>query len=224
MSKLAKNKLSAPNGVWVWLCVGLCAPVHGSTVGKMIARLKQQKELENSGSHQSAANAQNISPAGAAPDKPLGMPKLPIAPLLWSLIGLDEDLQAVLVYQGKAYVAQANMPRSRMGPWWIESVTQQGVLLVLHDNPKAAPLMLHAPERGASIEPYALSLGVYRTTAVAAAAGPQQALRLNSGPSAISALWTAKEGDPLWLGTVPSDPKSGPLPDNFNPGPAPKQP
>lgn len=226
MSKPLKNKRHAANGVWVWLCVGLCAPAHGSTVGKVIARLKQQKEQENQGSPQSPPSppAQNFSPAMAAPPKAEGMPKLPTTPLLWSIIGIDADLQAVLVYQGKAYVAQAHAPRSRMGPWWIESVGPQGVVLVLHDNPKAAPQVLQAPERGAAIEPYALSLGVYRASAVVATAAPAQTLRLNTSPSAFSALWTAKEGDPLWLGTVPSDPKSGPLPPNLNPGPAPKQP
>jgi hypothetical protein len=144
----------------------------------------------------------------------MGMTKLPATPLLWSIIGANDDLQAVLVYQGKAYVALAQMPRTQMGPWWIESITPNGVALSMQANPKAPALVLPAPERGAAIEPYALSLGVYRTLGSTAVTGTSlsQSVRVNSASSAYSALWTAADTEPLMLGTTPSDPQSGPLP------------
>jgi hypothetical protein len=227
MSKPSKNKRAWSGGAWLWVCASLFAPAQGATVAEIIARMKQQKEQDSLG------RGPNTGPE--TPLKEQGMPKLPTTPLLWSLIGVDDDLQAVLVYQGRAYVAQANMPRSRMGPWWIESVSAQGVVLQLHAKPKAAPLVLAAPERGAAIEPYAQSLGVYRAPAVMAmgASALSQSVRMNSASSAFSALWTSKETEPLLLGTLPSDPQSGPLPDgaarpklpaDLNPGLVPKRP
>ena len=204
MFKPSKNKL-----LWHGLacaCISLCAPVQGATVAEVIARMKQQREHESMGGR----------PVGSEPKatKKMGMTKLPTAPLLWSIIGANDDLQAVLVYQGKAYVAQANMLRTQMGPWWIESITPNGVALSLQAQPKAPALVLPAPERGAAIEPYALSLGVYRTLGSTAVAGAAlaQSVRVNSASSAYSALWTAADTEPLMLGTTPSDPQSGPLP------------
>lgn len=202
MSKPSKNERVWPGSAWLCVCVSLCASAQAATVAETIARMKQQKEQDLMGRSPNAGPAANSKG---------GMPKLPTKPLLWSLIGMDEDLQAVLVYQGKAYLAKAKMPRTRMGPWWIESVSAQGVELTLHANPKAGSQLLAAPERGAAIEPYALRLGVYRTPTVMAlgASAQSQSVRMNS---AFSALWTAKESEPLLLGIPPSDPMSGPLP------------
>lgn len=233
MPKRLKNNWRAPSVMWVGLCLALSAPVHGSTVGKMIAHMKQQKEFGNWGQGQNqnqsqnpnSAPAQRSSPTGAA-GKPVDMPKLPTTPMLWSLMGMGEELQAVLVYQGKAYVAKANMPRSRMGPWWIQAVSAQGVELVLHDKPKAEPLVLLSPERGGSIETYAMDIGVYHARAALAGAATAQTTtpRMNTASNGFTALWGAKEGDPLWMGNGPADPQTGPLPDNLNPGPVPKKP
>ena len=206
MSKPSKNKNAWLGVAGVCVSASLCAPVQGATVAEVIARMKQQKEQESMGGR----------PVGSEPKatKKMGMTKLPAVPLLWSIIGANDDLQAVLVYQGKAYVAQAHMPRTQMGPWWIESITPNGVALSLQAQPKAPALVLPAPERGAAIEPYALSLGVYRTLGSTAVAGSSlsQSVRVNSASSAYSALWTAADTEPLMLGTTPSDPQSGPLP------------
>lgn len=219
MPKPSKNKGAWPGGWWVCIGMCLCAPAQGVTVAEIIAHMKQQKQQESMG------RPPNAVPA--APSKSVvEMPKLPTAPLLWSIIGIGEDLQAVLVYEGKAYVAQSTSPRSRMGPWWIESVSAQGVVLRLQANPKAAALVLNAPVRGMSIEPYALRLGVYPTTPVLPVGAPAQspAARMSSPTNPLSALWFSKDSDPLLLGTLPSDPQSGPLPANLNPGLAPKSP
>jgi hypothetical protein len=186
-----------------WACISLCATAQGATVAEVIARMKQQREQESLGA----------SPSGAVPkaSKKVGIGKLPTAPLLWSIIGANDDIQAVLVYQGKAYVAQAHMPRTQMGPWWIESISANGVVLSLQTHPKATPLVLPAPERGAAIEPYALGLGVYRSQASTAVTGSAQ-LPAARASSAQSALWTATDTEPLVLGTTPSDPQGGPLP------------
>ena len=219
MPKRSKNKGAGPSG---WgLCIGvcLCAPAQGVTVAEMIAHMKQQKQLESMG------RSPNAAPAALSKSE-VEMPKLPTAPLLWSISGMGEDLQAVLVYQGRAYMAQSRSPRSRMGPWWIESVSAQGVVLKLHANPKAAALVLNAPERGMPIEPIALRLGVYPTTPVlpVGALAQSPAARVSSPTNPLSALWFSKDSDPLLLGALPSDPQSGPLPANLNPGLVPKSP
>ena len=115
-----------------WACISLCAPVQGATVAEVIARMKQQREQESLGA----------SPSGAVPkaSKKVGMGKLPTAPLLWSIIGANDDMQAVLVYQGKAYVAQAHMPRTQMGPWWIATDTEPLMLGTTPSDPQGGPL------------------------------------------------------------------------------------
>jgi len=215
MSKRFNHKWIALGGLalWAWVFVG--ATASGATLAELIARLKQQKEQETLGRVPNASPSPAIKEAIEA--------RLPSAPLLWSISGLDDDLQAVLVYQGKAYVARANGPRIRMGPWWIESISPHRVLLNAHDKPAALPLVLEAPQRGAAIEPYAMSLGLYRTVnaiSPTASAQPPTARAQQSGE--FSPLWPP--GEPMLLGTLPSDPSSGPLPSNLKPGPVSKRP
>ena len=115
------------------LLVALCAVfnLHAETLGDLIDREKSSRQLETK-------------------DKPIQLPKkmtntksnsrFDRVPLLWSLYGMDQQLQAILIYENKAYVVRYGESNStKIGPWSVIKMSYSGLQL---SGPKGRNLEL----------------------------------------------------------------------------------
>ncbi len=64
-------------------------------------------------------------------------------PMLWSLTGLEDRYEAILIYQGKAHTVNSHALESQqLGPWTVQAVEPTGVVLALPSARRVAPLVL----------------------------------------------------------------------------------
>ena len=209
----------------VWLCAGLMghasALAQNPSVADLIDRLKQKKEQEVLGTPAPKPDKANAT-------RPSQRFQMPSPPMLWSISGINNELEAVLIYQGKAHVATSSKLPMRIGPWQVDSISAQGVIIHSLIKPADPPLEINAPASGAAIQAYATRLGVNQ-----APSGAGELMNLTGQPilvnaassSAFSAQWTNNESAAVLFGTRPSPPpNSGPLPPKTIEGVTPPKP
>ena len=101
------------------------------------------------------------------------------APVLWSLTGLEDRYEAILIYRGKAHTVNSHAPGlQQLGPWTVQAVRPTGVVLALPAARRAAPVVLTPMPVGTSAFGYQAvlpALGDWDDEAQAAA--PALALR-----------------------------------------------
>ncbi len=132
------------------LALAFClVPVKAQTLGDLIEQAKNRRQ-------QQVLQGASIKP----PVDPKAKSAVPATrPLLWSLTGVDERHEAVLIYRTRAYtVASDDASPRRIGPWTVAAVGPSGVTLQLTLSPRSAPVVLMPAPVGASAFPYQSAL------------------------------------------------------------------
>lgn len=128
--------------------VMLCLPLQlgAETLGEMIDQTKSAKRIQQMG--------RAPAPVPAAPGKPVA-PVMPTLPLLWSLSGMQDAYQAVLIYGTRAYTVKSEDADTwRVGPWLVTQIDDAGLLLTTRALRGKPAVRLRALEPGASPYPH----------------------------------------------------------------------
>ena len=132
------------------LALGLTwVPGQAQTLGDLIEQAKSRRQQQ----------VLQGAPVKPATDPKARTPGAPAPPLLWSLTGLEDRFEAVLIYRARAYTVASDEPSPRrIGPWAVTAVQPSGVTLTLPQQPRSPPLVLAPVPVGASAFPYQSSL------------------------------------------------------------------
>ena len=133
--------------------------LSSKTLGDMIDQAKRQQ-------------AQALNPAPQPKLAPLKQsqphdldflspPKKGKPPMLWSLIGINHQLVAEVIFDDQVYVLRLNEGDREIGPWLIERYSANGLYLVPlgnESNRAKKSLFLPAPTLGTSLEKFDAAL------------------------------------------------------------------
>ena len=147
-----KNK----NHKLAWFTLLLWAGVlhaQNTSVGELIEKTKAARAAELMGS--SSKNKDAAAHKSKAP------PVL-VKPKVWSIAGVNDDLEAVLVSQEKAYLIRASKLPATLGPWQVTSIKEQEVWIKEANATKSAKqiIALEGPSKDTSLEGFAQALNI----------------------------------------------------------------
>ena len=147
-----KNKNHNP----AWLMLLLWAGVlhaQNTSVGELIEKTKAARAAELMGSYSKNNNA------GAHKSK---APQVLVKPKVWSIAGVNNDLEAVLVSQEKAYLIRSSKLPASVGAWQVTNIKGQEVWIKDSSKTKSATqvLTLDAPSKDSALEGFAQTLNI----------------------------------------------------------------
>jgi hypothetical protein len=135
------------------------------TLGDLIDQAKRNKSL-NSGN----GAADPFPPmSGTKPSKPATKNAATAdtedpadKPMLWSLVGMNSQMVAEIIYKEKVHTLLLHNGEKRIGPWLVERYGASGLYLVPAKTSRKTPntpgLFLAAPTSGTSVQKYASAL------------------------------------------------------------------
>ena len=101
--------------------LGLICPAQAQSLGELIDQAKSARlsQMDRSGLPSASAARPRATSA-----------LIPAVPLLWSLSGIHEQFQAVLIYKSRAYTVHSDEAGSwRVGPWTVAQIDDSGIRL-----------------------------------------------------------------------------------------------
>ena len=149
----SNNKRLGMLMVLLVLTIQAQAQAQNTSVGELIEKSKAARAAELMG--------KPTKPIGDANNKRKEIKPL-VKPKVWSIAGLDEDIEAVLVHEQKAHVIRnAKLPYS-LGGWLVTSIKPQEVWIKEAKNKAATSLVmvLPAPSKDTSLEAFAIDLNI----------------------------------------------------------------
>ena len=148
------------------------------TLGDMIDQAKRQQAQALNPTPPPTVAALPVKKAPPIDLDFLPPPKKDKPPMLWSLIGMNHQLVAEVIFDEQVHVLRLNEGDREIGPWFIERYSANGLYLVpaVNDGHKAKKsLFLPAPTAGTSLEKFDAAL-----TATPQARSPNRSRPSNS--------------------------------------------
>ena len=174
------------------------AHAQTATVGELIDKAKAARAAELMG-----------LPAKQTPSGPKATktPLAPTKPKVWSIVGMNDNFEAVMVDHQKVYLVRSQQLPATVGAWQITNIKAQEVWVKETQKPKSITevVLLPGPDKDASLDEYAKTLNIQL---IMDDKGNVQSV--SSAPQQVSQLATQPAPLPPSAQPLPSGPAPGP--------------
>ena len=163
----------------VMMLASAMAQAENMSVGEMIAKNKAIR----------AAELMGVQPPKEG-GKPVKIKITLIKPKVWSISGINDDMQAVLLYEQRAYRIKSQQLPTTIGPWQVTSIKGQQVWLreAKKSGMSQQIVWVDGPDRDMSVDEYAKEMNIqypWEDSDINVARGGSQISQLAAQPAPL---------------------------------------